>query len=342
MAVSSTPNSQTLTNTAVLAATLADRSKGYVSQVGSQIPLFYWLKEKKRYKPRRGERIEWSVEYDLDETEASYQGIEPLILQERDGVTICEANWKQYYKSIVISGLDKDVKNTGNTIFNLLEQKEKNALTSLQNQMNEHFYLDGTGNDSKQVTGLAAIVAEDPTTGSLFGINRGTATWWRNQNVDTNGVAWAANDFAMVNDMRDLKIRCGRLKVGDKKHRHPDLILCTENYYLWYGRSIDLMGRRFVNKNVADAGWDNLMFEGATMIYDEDCPADAGSGQKAFFINSRFMELCYAPKRNFSTTAMRDAEDQDGFHAKIFWAGELICTNCAKQGIHQGISAFSA
>lgn len=341
----SAPYSQTLVNTAVLAATLADRSKGYVDQVSKQLPLFMWLKDKGRYKPAEGARIERAVEYGLDETEPSFQGLEQLNLQEQDNVTIIEANWKQYYKSIVISGLDKDVKNTGNKIFDLLEQKEQNALNSLQTDMNEHFYLDGTGNSSKRVTGLGAIIAEDPTTGELFGINRATAgnEWWRNQSVDTNAQFWSTTTAEAVgyNDMEKLKMYCGRLKVGGKKDRYPDLILSTEDYYLFYNRQVNKTGTRFVNQKVRDLGFDNLMFGGATMIADQDCPDDAGGHDKAFFINSRFMELCYAPRVNFKTTPLREAEDQNGFSAKIYWAGELICTNCAKQGIHQGVQDFT-
>lgn len=338
------PVSQTLVNNALLSATLQDRSKGYVEQVGNHIPLFYWLKKEGRYKPATGNRIEVAVEYGLDTAEPSYQGLEPWNLQETDNVTIIQANWKQYGKSIVISGIDK-VKANKAAIFNLLEQKEANALTSLQNQMNQHFYLDGTGNSSKRITGLAAMIAEAPTTGTYLGINRATAgnEWWRNQSKDTNGAHFTASGSVptIVMDMEALKIQCGRLAVGGMQHRYPDLILCTETYFLYYNNAILRSGVRFVNQKVRDAGFDNLTFGGATMIHDVDCPADAGTDQKAFFINSRFVQLRHSAMSdyNFGVGDYQEASDQDGFSAKIKWAGELICTNCAKQGIHQGLQA---
>lgn len=335
----SVPLSETRAITAVLAATLADRSKGYVDQVSKQLPLFFWLKDKGSYMPAEGERIEWAVEYGLDNSEPSFQGLDVLTLQEQDNVTICTANWKQYYKPVVISGLDKDVRNKGKKIFDLLDQKEKNALNSLQTQMNDHFYKDGTGNSSKQVTGLAAIIAEDPTTGILFGHDRSTKTWWRNQSVDQAAEFYHKTnaEAVMIDGMENLKIQCGRLKVGGASNRYPDLILCTEAYYRYYNRACLLTGARFVNQKVRDVGFDNLMFGGTTMIADQDCPQDAGSDEKAFFINSYFMKLRYAPAVNFKVTELREAEDQNGFSAKIYWAGELTATNCAKQGIHQGV-----
>lgn len=336
------PVSQTLVNNAVLAATLQDRSKGYVTQVGHQIPLFYWLKQAGRYLPAEGNRIEWAVEYGLDTSEPSYQGLDPWTLQETDNVTIAIANWKQYGKPIVISGLDK-IKNVGAKIFDLLEQKEANALSSLQNQFNQHCYLDGTGNASKRITGLGAIIAEDPTTGTLFGINRATAgnEWWRNMNKDTNGACYTAtgNVPTIIKDMESLKLMTGRVKAGGKSEQYPDLILCTETYYLYYNEAILRTGTRWVNQKARDAGFENLTFGSTTMIQDADCPADAGSDQKAFFINSRFMALRYSKMANFSVGDYQEAVDQDGFSAKVKWAGELTCTNCAKQGIHQGLQA---
>jgi hypothetical protein len=207
--------------------------------------------------------------------------------------------------------------------------------------MNEDFYLDGTGNSSKDVMGLGAIIAEAPTTGTLFGINRANSSWWRNQNKDSAAAYFDGTNtiFTMVNDMEELWVDCGRYVGGGAKTRWPDLILSTPTYYRLYKMGCDRLGRRFSNTTVLDAGFTNLMFNDATMIYDFDCPQDAGSGEKAFFINANFMALRYASRRNFNTTPFQKPLDQDGFAAMIQWAGELTCTNCAKQGIHQGVTA---
>lgn len=335
--------SQSLVNDVVLSSTLQRRSQGYENQISQQIPLFYWLKRKGQYKPvNGGTRIEWAVEYGLDDSEESYSGYDEFTLPEQDNVTIAYANWKQAYKSIVISGRDRMI-NTGQKIFDLLEQKEKNAIESLQQQMNERFYSDGTGNDSKRVTGLGAIIAEAPTSGTLFGINRANEAWWRNQLKDTNAAYWdKTNDVpTMRNDMVELWLKCGRLAAGGKKDRYPDLILGSENYYMYYDRTCSKIGQRFVNTNAADAGFTNLKFMGATLIHDYDCPPDAGNDEKAFFINSRFMQLKYHPQRNFKVTALQSPENQDAFVAKVLWMGELICTNCAKQGLHTGVKVLS-
>jgi len=219
--------------------------------------------------------------------------------------------------------------------------------------MNSHFYLDGTGNGGKRVTGLAALIPEDPTTGTLFGINRANETWWRS-NLQDDGAASSAVDgvdtsgthigLTMRKGMTRLYQLCGQGGAGGTSNRNPDLILCSEGYYNAYDDALAQsgQGQRFINQEAADAGYETLKFKGATMIADEDCPSDAtntsgSTGGTGIFINSQFMKLCYAPKRNFSTKGMDSPVDQDAFVDYIQWAGELVVTNSNKHGRHIGI-----
>src|SRR5690606_15365284 len=131
-------------------------------QIVKQLPFFWWMKQKKRYKAKNGgARLEWPVQYALDDREKSYHGFDLLPKQEQDNVTIAFASWKEYYADIVISGRDKAINKGEGVIFDLLQQREDNALASLQEQMNTDLYSDGTGNNSKRITGLGAIVPED-------------------------------------------------------------------------------------------------------------------------------------------------------------------------------------
>ena len=183
--------SSTKTYNDILTSVLEDRSPGYVDQIEKQLPWFWWLKRTGNYKPAEGEVISWAVRYTLGTAASSYQGLDTFGMQGKQVSTLLIASWKQYEESIIIAGLDKNVKNKGPKIFDLLEMYEETALANLQESMGQDFYLDGTGNNSKDVTGLAAIVPEDPTTGTIFGINRATAgnEWARSQNVDHGAAA---------------------------------------------------------------------------------------------------------------------------------------------------------
>lgn len=344
---------QSLTNNVHLAATLQRREKGYVDQISRQIPLFYWLKRKGSYKSvPGGERIEWNVEYELDTSEMSYHGMDVATLVEPDRVTVAIANWKQYRASIVASGLDIDVKNAGSEkVFDLLEQRESNALLSLQTNMNVDFYGDGTANGGKVVTGFDAIAPENPTTGTLFGINRATAgnEYWRSRIVDQGSTgtaiaAYSSGTFNMRRGMIKLRQLCGRGGAGGASGRYPDLILCSEAYFRTYDDALSQsgQGQKFVDKAAADAGFTTLQFMGGTMIEDEDCPDDrtnTGTGTAAIFVNSKFLQLCYHPNRNFKVSPELHPVNQDAVAYHIYWAGELIAKNCNKHGRHIGIAS---
>lgn len=333
-------------DTTGLAATLQDRQQGYLDVISSQIPLFHELRKKGSYVGKGGgSQLEFNLETALDSNEPSFAGYDLLPVSAQDNVVTITATWKSYYKSIAINGEEEDL-NNAKTVFKLLAQKEKNALTSMHQQMNDHFYLDGTGNSSKRITGLAAIIAQDPTTGTLFGINRATAgnEYFRNQNLDSNEGYWDQGDgvFLMREDMDDLYIRCGRQAAGPRSKKFPDLILCTEEYWRYYSEGASRLGQRIVNKSEADVGFTALSFRNATLIHDEDMPDDAGSDSQAYFINTEFLKLYYVKAANFKVTDRIHAETQDAFSKRIIWRGELVSTNPQKLGIHEGVAAAQA
>lgn len=346
------PNPIQITDTyrSALAATFAHRSKGYVDQISQRLALFWWLKRKGQYKSvGGGHRIEWPVFYELDTDDPSYSGLDTWTLQEQDPYTIAFANWKHYEEPIVLPGIDVDVINAGERIFDLAKALEDQALSSIQHQMNDHMYADGTGNSSKRITGLDASLSEDPTTGTVYGINRATETWWRSQIQDdgsgTSAVpAYASTEYTMRKGMNALYTKCGRGKGG--KSRYPDLGLCSEVYLEAYDDMCNAIGQRFVNQDTADAGFQNLMFRGTTIIQDEDAPTDqtntstttaAGPAQKCYFINSEFVEMAYAPRRNFRTRGKQDVINQDAIVDHILWSGNLCVKQPRRCGVHIGI-----
>ncbi len=66
-------------------------------------------------------------------------------------------------------------------IIDLLKGKFDVLETSMRNELGTQIYGDGTGNSSKDIGGLQLLVADDPTTGTVGGINRANFTFWRNQ-----------------------------------------------------------------------------------------------------------------------------------------------------------------
>lgn len=333
-------------DTTALAATLEDRAQGYEDEISSGIPLFWFLKKKGQYIAKSGgTKFVWPVEYNLDSNEPSFAGYDELPVYAQDSVKLAEATYKSYYKPIALNG-EEIALNSGKQVFKLAAQKESNALKSMQQQMNDHFYLDGTANGGKRITGLAAIIDPTPTTGTLFNVDRSVAVnaFWRNQFKDMNDGAFQTtpSTFTLRKWMDDMWIKCGRQRSGGKGTNFIDLILCTEGFWKLYSEGMDIRGQRFTNTMSADAGFTSLEFNGATMIMDEDMPADAGSDDQAYFINSKFLHLMFIKGENFKLGKANAAESQDAISKRLIWRGELISRNPQKLGLLEGVKAVEA
>lgn len=334
-------------NNSVLASALRRRQKGYVDSVTSHILIFEWLRMKNRYiSTDGGTALEFEAERILDTDEHSYADFDTIIIAPQNAVVNVLAQWKQYAAPIVISGEERR-KNTGPTrIFNLMEQKERNALNSIQSQLNVDLYLDGTGNNSKKITGLAAVFQETPATGTLFGIDRsGTSgAFFRNRSVGPVGTSlnMTTKESNMADDMHTGRIEAGRLRVGGAAHRYPDFGICTEQYFQWYEKVLQITGMRFRNTDMGDIGFDNLAYHGMTIFHDEDMPQDDGGDEKIYMLNSEFMELRYHPQANFTPTGLDRHTNQEVFSGLIIWMGELLPTVPAKMAIVHGATAPTA
>lgn len=331
-------------NNTVLASALQRRAKGYLDQISAHIPLFEFMRSKNRYISTNGGTVlEFEIQRLLDTDEHSYADYDSIVITPNDQVVEATANWKQYAAPIVISGEEKR-KNTGPTrIFNLLEQKERSALNSLQQQFNVHLYLDGTGNSSKRVTGLDAIWPEDNTAGTLYGIDRSAAgnVFFRGRSVGAVGAALAIStgESLLVDSMHDARVQCGRLKIGGAGDRYPDFGISTETLFRWYEKVLQITGLRFRNTDMGDMGFDSVAYHGMTLMHDEDCPQDAGGAEQMYMLNSAFMELRYHPEANFAPTDMDRHTTQDVFSALLIWMGELLANVPSKGALVHGVTA---
>lgn len=346
------------TNTSLIAATLVHRQKKYFDAISKRCALFWWLKRKGQYEAMTGRRLEWPIWYKLKGGELSYQGLDIWALAESDDCTLAYASWKHYHDSFVMSGLDMEVYNTGpEAVFKLADQKEKSMIANLRHKLNSGFYANGTGNNSKDVTGFAATIPEDPTTGILYGFNRATTgnEFMKSRLVNQGSSALAVEAYSgsspvvntMVNGMAKLYSLCGRLEFGEQ--RYPDLCLCSEGYLLAY-ESTFINSKRYQNVTAADAGFTNLKYKGMTLMEDEDCPEDgvngvvAGTsrdGQTGIFLNTEFIKLAYSAARNFKVLPLSRAgiNTQDAFVAHVLWSGEVLVSLPPKHGRHIGIAA---
>jgi hypothetical protein len=304
---------------ALLSTTLANYRDKLTDNVFTARPLTYWLSDKGRIRTESGgTKIVEQLIYGQNDTVKSYSGYETLALTPQEGITAAEYDWKQYGASIAISGIEEAKNNGEHAIIDLLEAKIMQAEESLREGFNQMFFGNGTGNSGKNWNGLGNLIERGNTVG---GIDSSVVTapgvvgneFWNSYEENTAGaltllqMATAYNSVSVGND-------------------HPDLILTTQTLFEKY-ESLLQPQLRYTDTKTAEAGFQNLLFKGAPIMYDVHAPAGT-----MFFINSKYLKLVGHSDKWFAQTDFVRPENQDARFALIMCYGNLVCSNRAKQG----------
>ena len=298
---------------ALLSTTLANYRDQLTDNIFTARPLTYFLQDKGRIRMLNGgTKIVEPLIYGQNSTVGSYSGYDSIALTAQGGITAAEYDWKQYAASIAISGIEEAKNNGEQEIINLLEAKIMQAEESMREGFNTMFFADGTGNSGKDWNGLGNIVEASGTVG---GINRATSgnEYWRSYEENTAGALTLAQMSTAYNSV----------SVGND---HPDMVLTTQTLFEKYEALLQPQ-LRYTDTKTADAGFQNLLFKAAPVVYDEHCTAGI-----VYFLNSKYLTLVGHSSKWFAQTSFVQPEDLDARYALIMCYGNLTCRNAAKQG----------
>jgi len=84
---------------------------------------------------------------------------------------------------------------------------------------------------------------------------------------------------------------------------------------------------RYTDTKTADAGFQNLLFKAAPVVFDTAAPTG-----NMFFINSKYLTLVGHSGKWFQQTQFVRPENLDARYALIMCYGNLTCRNRKKQG----------
>ena len=299
---------------ALLSTTLANYRNQLTDNVFTARPLTYMLMEKGRIRMLNGgTKIVEPLIYGQNSTVASYSGYDTISLTAQDGISAAEYDWKQYAASIAISGIEEAKNNGEQEIINLLEAKIMQAEESMREGFNQMFFGDGTGNSGKNWNGLGNIVESGNTVGGINSASGQGNDWWRSYEENTAGALTLAYMNTAYNSV----------SVGND---HPDVVLTTQTLFEKYEALLQPQ-LRYTDTKTADAGFQNLLFKAAPVVYDVHCTAGI-----VYFLNSKYLTLVGHSGKWFAQTEFVKPEDVDARYALIMCYGNLTCRNAAKQG----------
>ena len=323
-----------------------------------------------------GRKIITPLEYAKNTAQGFYSGYDVLDTTPSDPITTAVWDWKQAYANISISGEEELKNSGDSMVLSLLKSKMGNAERSLKDLFgtklfgtgaaapgaNEITALCGQGTvSSTNKTGNAGSVAQLIDLGgdtdvyhaagaidncvigynrSLGGVNGTTYDWFNSffasfandQETNTDAATWG--EITTTTDgvsaiAKRMTRMYGKLTIGNDQ---PDLIICPQNLYDAYESGLQA-NKRFSGNDagLADAGFSTLRFKGADIVADSHCPDGV-----MLFLNTKYLDFKVHSKRNFSFQDFQKPINQDARTAKIFWMGQLVCTNPRMQGMIVG------
>lgn len=303
----------------ILSTTLSNHLPKLVDNVFSARPLVHFLKQAGQIRTiDGGHNIVIPLLIGKNSTAKPYEHYDTIDTSAQAGITAAEYPWKQYAATIAISGLE-EAKNAGSErIIDLLEAKVMQAEETIIENFDEMFITSaGTGNSGKDWLGLAALVAQNST--AVGNIDPSSYTYWQSDIGTTMGTLTVAKMSTAYNNV----------SVGADQ---PKMVLTTQALYEKY-ESLLQPNLRFADAKTADAGFQNLLFKGAPVLYDQYVQ----SGYM-YFLNTKYIRLVGHKDNWFRPTPFVRPNNQDARYAQILCYGNLTVSNRARQGVMTGVT----
>jgi len=301
------------------------RKSETADQIFDGTPFWFWMREHGALESVSGGRfLSEPLRYAKSDRVQFIGRGGSVTLSENEFLTEAVDDWRYLVDSIVRYGID-DQKNRGKfRIINFMNAKLDQSRDSLVDKVEEVLF-DQTGLSTAQQSiafnDLLTLVADDPTTGTVHGINAATYSWWRNKTTNMTGLSWAVHGH---DKMRTLWNNCGTNLRG----QFPNIIVSGQTPYEYYEASV-IEQKRIVNKKMADAGFENIEFKGTPMIWSPSC-----ANTRMYFLNTNFLKFKHDPMMKFDMTNWKEIPAQvNDRAAQIILAGNLMTSRRRVHGV---------
>lgn len=305
---------------ALLASTLANYGSKFEDNVFGNRPLVAFLKRKDKIEMKGGgEKIVKQLAYGENSTVGSYGEWDNLDVTPQNGATAAVYDWKQWAGSIAISGLE-ELKNSGEeAIIDLLEFKVWQAEESIGSYLNAAFYR-GTPTVTTDPHGLGVLVGDSGTAVTTVGgidASDSDNDWWE---------SYVASGAAFTTATTLLAGMATAYNTASRGSDSPDVIFSNQATYEDYESFLNPQ-LRFTDTATLDAGFENLLYKKAPMMFDTDCTA-----QVLWMLNSKYIKLVGHRDEWFkSTPFVSPANQPNARYSTIMSTGNLTVTNRARQ-----------
>ncbi len=275
--------------------TWRNKKDSVVDSIFDATPFFFWLRDGGRLDTQRGGRdIEHAIRYAKSDNITWLTKGATVPMDDKEFLTAATYSWR-YVSDTIVRFMTDEQQNAGqHAIMSLMNAKLDNSQDSLVDTLETAIFAAQSGN---QILGLQDLVPDDPTTGTVGGIDASAETWWRSKDKDMTGLSFATHGVPEMRSMINTTSNNLRMDM-------IDIIVSGQVPYEYYEDSV-VEQKQIVNKKLGDAGFENVEFKGRPVIWSPACAAT-----RMYFLNTNFLTIVYDPALWFDMTDWKAVPNQ--------------------------------
>jgi len=210
------------------------------------------LESRGNVKRGAGAKLQWKAKYAGNTSATSYSEVEAAAGAGNQAFKNAELAWKLNRVEVSVGGLTQAAGASGGMIADPVQVEVQNGLRDLRKEITSQLMTDGTGNTSKDITGLLAAIAD---TGTYANLDRASYTWWKSYVNDNSGTPRNLTEILMRDVLSTLEERGAEISA----------IYTGQAQWYKYG---DLLRseRRQQNPTTMIGGYQALEYEGRPLI----------------------------------------------------------------------------
>lgn len=312
------PNS---TFTDMVTTTLRHHVTDIVDNNSNNNALLTRIKQKKNIDTvSGGYELVYPMDYGGNGTYQRYDSYDSLNISAYETLTAAKYDWAQVAIHVTASGKEIRMNSGKEAMIRLVKSRVDSAKRTAANNFSTDLY--SSGSLTNQIGGLGTLIQTNGQ-GTVGGINSATYTWWRNQYKEMTGTN---STTAIQADMNALWLNT--VRGADK----PDLIVSTHDLYAAYEATLQ-SNQRYTDSKMAALGFEALKYKSADIIFDSDSTNFTTTGERMYFLNTDYLKLVQHSDAQWTQDDQKVPVNQDAVIIPIYWMGQLVCTNRARQGI---------
>jgi len=283
-----------------------------------------WKLAKKGKSFNGGLKIQTNLEYGKQHTGA-YGPKTEFPVQKKEIITAAFFVYAAYFGISAYDMEDQLLNNGDAAMVNIIQTKLANMQKSIRDTMAIDIWRTRAEN-------IAAAVYEDPRpfdgVKSLFdqGADVAYGEIKPNELLREDGTTsmWKAafDSTAAVMSFPTMQAVRRLASVGNSDADKPDLYITTEVLKDAYEATIQA-NVRYSDKNLANSGFDNVLFKGAAITSDERQTAGYIDGY-----NTKYLDIIHHSQRNFTKPEWKaEIRTPETYTCNTRWMGQLVCSN---------------